>query len=83
MTAEMILPTVKALILSVSPSRPESLDDDTDLFEAQVLDSFATISLIAELESKFNVRIPNEELNMENFHSPLKISQLVESLAGH
>ena len=59
-------------------SGPLNLDipsDDTDLFEAGVLDSLAFVELLLNLEREFGVATSLEDLELDNFRS---ITRLVE-----
>jgi methoxymalonate biosynthesis acyl carrier protein len=51
---------------------------DTDLFDAGLLESLALLGLMTEVEVKFGCRIPEEELRVENFRTIASILQLVE-----
>ena len=53
----------------------------TDLIDAGVLDSFDIISLIAEIDSTFDVQIPAEEIIPENFNSARSLQALISRLA--
>ena len=53
------------------------LNDETDLFDAGIIDSFGFIELIAFIEKKFNVRYEGEELVSEGLST---ISRMVNSV---
>jgi D-alanine--poly(phosphoribitol) ligase subunit 2 len=51
------------------------------LIEDGILDSFDIITLIAEIDSEFDVTIPAEEIIPENFNSAKALYALIERLA--
>lgn len=65
----------------------EQLHPDVDfrncetLIDDQVLDSFDIITLIAEIDSEFDVAIPAEEIIPENFNSAKTLYALIERLS--
>lgn len=42
---------------------------DADLFESGILDSFTLVNLLLHIESRFNVTVPLEQLNLDSFRS--------------
>ncbi|MDD2392895.1 MAG: acyl carrier protein [Eubacteriales bacterium] len=65
------------------------LHPDVDFAEAEglvdngVLDSFDIISLVAEIDSEFDVRIPAEEILPENFNSAKALYELITRLGDN
>lgn len=57
-------------------------DDDTDLQQAGILDSFSTLSLIGFLESTFKVQLEPADINAETFKSVNTVSKLVLGKLG-
>jgi D-alanine--poly(phosphoribitol) ligase subunit 2 len=55
---------------------------DLDLFEAGVLDSLAFVELLLHLEEEFGIRVPMEELEIDNFRTVRRIAQFVVSRNG-
>jgi len=53
----------------------------TDLATSGELDSFDIISLVSELNDAFDIDIPVEEIEPENFDSLESIMKLIESLS--
>lgn len=51
------------------------------LIDHKVLDSFDIVTLVAEIDSIFDVMIPAEELVPENFNSAKAIYMLIERLS--
>lgn len=50
---------------------------ETSLIDDGILDSFGIVSLVAEINSEFDVSIPAEELLPENFNSAEAIYALI------
>ncbi|MFY9213658.1 MAG: acyl carrier protein [Tissierellaceae bacterium] len=67
----------------------EDLHPDIDfetheaLIDQQVLDSFDIVTLIAEIDSVFDVTIPAEEIIPENFNSAKALYKLIERLSDY
>lgn len=65
----------------------KQLHDDVDyaccttLIDDKILDSFDIITIIAEIDSEFDVAIPAEEIVPENFNSAKALHELVERLS--
>lgn len=64
--------------LKIFDSDVEFSDDD-HIFRKGFVDSLFAVKLLAYLENEFNIKINNEDLNIENFHSVNKIISFVES----
>ena len=58
---------------------PANLSDQTQLITSGILDSLATLRLIAFVEQKFGVRIAAHEADESNFDTIELISRLIES----
>ncbi len=73
--------TVKDYILRefLPGESPDSLDDSTPLITGGVLDSIATIKLIAFLEERFGVQIEPSEMNADYLNFLPDIANLVTS----
>jgi acyl carrier protein len=58
-------------------------DDQTDLQQTGILDSFSTLTLIAFLEETFKVQLDPGDINAETFRTVRSVSKLVlEKLAA-
>jgi len=57
-----------------------TIDENTQLIDSGVIDSMALMRLIAFVEERANVRIPDEEVLPENFQSISDIESLVDRL---
>lgn len=58
---------------------PASLAPDQDLFEHNLLQSLALVSLVVHLEQKYQVSLNEQDLHEDNFRTLLTIANLVES----
>ena len=54
-------------------------NDDDHIFRKGFVDSLFAVKLLAFLEQEFDIKIDNEDLNIENFHSVNRIISFVES----
>ena len=52
----------------------------TTLIDDELLDSFDIISIVAELNEAFDIRIPASEVTPENFNSAQALYNMVQSL---
>lgn len=52
-----------------------------DLIDSKILDSFDIVTLVAEIDSEFDVAIPAEELVPENFNSAEALFDLIMRLS--
>lgn len=59
--------------------RPEfDFTEDVDFIEQGMLDSFDVVTLIAELENKFNIKVSGIDVVAENFSSIESIESLIK-----
>lgn len=72
---------VKAYILKefLPGENPEELTDSTPLISGGILDSLATIKLVAFLEERFKIQIQAHETMTDYLDTVSDISQLVSS----
>jgi acyl carrier protein len=52
-------------------------DGNTDMIDAGLLDSLGLVSLIAEIEHEFQLELPLEDLDVNQFRSANRIAQLL------
>lgn len=71
-------------LLEILNELDDSIDYETEeaLIDDRIFTSFDVISLVAELESTFDIRIEAGELVPENFNSAQAILALVNRLRG-
>ena len=61
--------------------RPDvDFENETELIDAGILDSFDVVSIISEIDDAFGVQIRINELDPENFNSAEAIWSLIEKL---
>ena len=61
--------------------RPDvDFENETELIDEGVLDSFDVVSIISEIDDKFDVQIRITELDPENFNSAEAIWNLIQEL---
>lgn len=72
--------TIKDYILQefLPGESPDSLDDTTALITGGVLDSIATVKLIAFLEERYGIQIEAHEMNADFLNFLPTIASLVE-----
>ena len=54
------------------------IETDTKLWEEEILDSMEILLLISELEDKYQIQIPLESLQLEDFQDILSITKFVK-----
>ena len=52
---------------------------ETDLIEADLIDSLALVSLITEVEAEFGIELPLDDFDIEKFRSARQIAEYVEA----
>ena len=52
-------------------------DDDTDLQQTGILDSFSTLALVAFIDDTFQVQLDPSDINAESFKSVSTVASLV------
>lgn len=61
--------------------RPDvDFENETELIDEGILDSFDVVSIISEIDDAFGVQIRINELDPENFNSAEAIWSLIEKL---
>ncbi len=56
-----------------------NLRDDEDLLSAGILDSLAILQLVAFIEERFKIKVPDEDVVFENFQSIDALSRYLET----
>lgn len=78
MQHEQILESIRQFIIEQTNLEDASfLEQDTNLFEAGLLDSLLTVSLVAFFESAFGCELDAEDMTEENFGTLSAMTQLI------
>ena len=56
---------------------------DVDLIETGLIDSLALVTLIAELESSFDIQFPLDSFDVEDFRTLERMATVVEATRGN
>jgi acyl carrier protein len=72
---------VRAYILAefLPGEDPEELRDDTPLITGGILDSIATLKLVAHLEEKYGIELQAHEADADHLNTVSDICELVQS----
>lgn len=72
---------VKAFILKefLPGENPDELRDETPLITGGILDSLATLKLVAFLEEHYRITVKAHEADVENLNTLADIARLVQS----
>lgn len=78
---ESLNATIKEFILDefLPGTKPSELTDATPLITGAILDSLATLNLVAFLEERFGIEIQAHEVNVDNLNTISDIARLVQS----
>jgi acyl carrier protein len=78
---EEIKKTIKEYILKefLPGQNPEELNDSTPLVTGGILDSVATLRLVAFLESRYDIRILPHETSVDFINTIADIAKLIQS----
>jgi acyl carrier protein len=73
--------TLKAFILKefLPDEKPEELTESTPLITGGVLDSLATLKLVAFIEEQYNIQLQAHEVDVEHLNTISSIEHLVRS----
>ena len=72
---------MEALLSILSELHPDvDFETEEHLIDDKILDSFDIVTLVAEIDSEYDVAIPAEELIPENFNSAKALYALIEKL---
>ena len=69
-------------LLEILRDIDDSVDDEkeTALIDDHILDSFAIITLISEIEEAFDIEVAAAEMTPENFNSAAALWKMIERL---
>ena len=68
------------LELLKSVRRDVDFENETELIDDGILDSFDVVAIISEIDDKYDVQIRINELDPENFNSVAAIWELIKKL---
>ena len=57
-----------------------TIDITSKLIEEDILDSMGILVLITELESKYHITVPLENIRLEDFETVSSVTKLIEKL---
>jgi len=66
-----------------SDKDPEKFQDDTDLIEKGILDSFAILQLMTHLEETYQIEVGFDEMVSENIRSITLLADFVNRKLGN
>ena len=66
----------------IEDERDITLDDDVQLIKNGIIDSMAVLQLTNFIEEETGVRVPDREVQLENFQSIANIDAMVTRLKG-
>jgi acyl carrier protein len=80
-SADAIKGTVKDYILRefLPGANASELTDDTPLVAGAILDSLATVQLVAFLEERYGIEVEAHEASIDNLNTLTEIAALVQS----
>jgi 2-hydroxymuconate-semialdehyde hydrolase len=55
----------------------EELDENTPLISSGLIDSLSVVSLVAFIDKKYGVKIPDEKGTVDNFETVSKIMEII------
>lgn len=58
----------------------EYISPETELIESGILDSFGLITLMSEVERRFNIEIPDEYFEIDNFKNINTIIKTIQAI---
>ena len=74
----MNMNTIIKIIESIVPGA--KVDENTNLLEHHIIDSFAIINLVANIEDEYGVAVSARDIVPENFETPAAILAMIERL---
>ncbi len=73
-----LIKQIKKIIEELNPY--VDIDENTQLVEEGIIDSMMLFGVVTACEDHFNVEIPDEDINKENFVTLYAIEKLIEKL---
>lgn len=56
----------------------QDLDDDKNIFDLGLVNSLFSMQLVMFLEKEFNIKVENNDLNIDNFSTVNKLTDFIE-----
>ena len=76
--------SIKKIIELIEKYSEEKLiNENTEIITSNIIDSFAIIQLIFDLENMFHIKIDAEELNIENFKNAKTIYEFIKKISKY
>lgn len=72
----------KVLEFFVEKRKADGLQFDTDLFKGGFIDSLFAFEMVVYLESAFGIKIPDTEINADNFRTINDITAMIQRIKG-
>lgn len=79
MNNELIKKVTDIIKANVDGTEEMNIAPDTMLITGGYIDSFDIVSLISVLESEFNITLPFDDLDLEDFDTVSSIAGIIES----
>jgi len=79
---DTILDYIKNEYLDEDDLEDMDLDENTPLISSGIVDSFSMVSLKLFLETKYSIKIPDEQATPEAFDTVASIVNVVNSIKG-
>ena len=73
----------KILDLIEKYSEVKNISENTEIITSNIIDSFAIIQLIFDLENMFQIKIEAQELNIENFKNARTIYAFIKKISKY
>ena len=73
----------KILDLIEKHSEVKNINENTEIITSNIIDSFAIIQLIFDLENIFQIKIEAQELNIENFKNARTIYEFIKKISKY
>ena len=64
----------------IMKGRSQNFSETDDLLSSGILDSLGILQLVAFIDEKFNLTVPDEDVVFENFHSVAALSGYLDTL---
>lgn len=75
---------MEKLLAIMSEIRPDvDFEKETELIDADILDSFDIIAIVSEINSQYGIQINVNDLVPENFNSAAALYHLILALVNH